>query len=147
MPDFRDEIRRRLSGLQLAAAREWEIVEELAQHLGDRYQELRAAGATEAEAHRAALDDLSGEFLAKRLREVEAPAAAEPVVWGSRKRKNMLADLMQDIRYSFRTLAKSPGFTAVAAVALALGIGANTAAVRVIKDVRLNPVPYPAPSR
>src|SRR5260370_40869015 len=54
---------------------------------------------------------------------------------------------MQNMRYSFQMLAKSLGFTAVAAVALALGIGANTAVFSVINAVFLNPLPYPEPGR
>ena len=47
MPDWKEEITRRLASLKLAPAREAEIVEEVAQHLEDRYQELVAGGATE----------------------------------------------------------------------------------------------------
>lgn len=55
MPQWKEEIRRRLESLPLAPEREAEIVEELAQHLDDRHAELCAGGATEAEAHRALL--------------------------------------------------------------------------------------------
>jgi hypothetical protein len=55
MPEWKDEIRRRLGNLKLDPIRELEIVEELAQHLEERYEELLARGATEEEAFRSAL--------------------------------------------------------------------------------------------
>jgi hypothetical protein len=75
MPDWKQEIRRRLAGEQLEPAREAAIVEELAQHLDDCYAELLASGATEAEAYQRTLAELSGsELLARELRRRERPA-------------------------------------------------------------------------
>ena len=63
------------------------------------------------------------------------------------RRTEYLSELAQDVRFACRQLARSPGFTAVAVVTLALGIGATTAIFSAVQSVVLKPLPFPQPDR
>jgi putative ABC transport system permease protein len=147
MPDWEQEIRRRLARLKLAPTRESEIVEELAQHLDDRYQELLADGASETDAETLILAELSENELFGALHRVERKTLSEPIVTGTNRRINMLVDIWNDLRFGLRMLLKRPGFTAIAVMTLALGIGASTAIFSAVNPILFESLPYPDASQ
>jgi len=143
MHDWQSEVRARLAHLRLKPEREADIVDEIAQHLAERYREAISGGAAPEEATRVALAEFdAGNVLAQRiasLRQAHAPATA--VAGASTGR--VFADLKQDLRYALRAFAKQPAFAATAVLILALGVGATTAIFSVVNGVVIKPLPYP----
>jgi putative ABC transport system permease protein len=147
MPEFREEVRQRLAHLNLEPTREASIVEEVALHMEDRYRDLLAQGSSAGEALSTVLADLDqGNRLTRDLQEIEPRARLNAEPPGVPGLGSFTTNLWKDVRYSIRALRLNAGFSIIAVLSLALGIGANTAIFQLLDAVRLRALPVKNPS-
>ena len=146
MPDWAKEIRAAIAALNLEPMHEAGLVEELSQHLRDRYDEMLARGTDPKAAYESLLQELHDGALLSGLN-ASLQVAHPPLPLGKDENAGTFAGIWNDLRFGARLLRKNLGFAAVAILSLALGIGANTTIFQLLDAVRLRTLPVKNPQQ
>src|SRR6202012_5629289 len=153
MPDWKMELRSRLAHLRIEPARETAIIEELSQHLDDRYEDLLISGIREPEARQKVLEELKdSELLAaalpraeRRYGEYAIPPAPTSSSFGDRL-AYLLQMLRQDLTYTLRRLSRSPCFVLAVVLSIGIGIATNPTIFSIVSRFVLQPPPVGDPA-
>ncbi len=148
MHDWKTVVRERIAPLHFEPAGEAHLAEEIAQHLEDFYRELQSGGAGDPEAYQKTLAELDDMYPMKEgFKGSERMPKHDAVPVGDNQSGNFMEGFWRDLRYTLRTLRKSPIFTLFVVLTLALGIGANTTVFTLINSLILNPLQVADPAR
>lgn len=138
MSRWRTLVRARLAGLGRGVPDE-SIVEELASHLSQAYDDAREGGESHEEAERRALGVLDAPDLLRHT--MAARPRSDRGTWMTP------TNIVGDVRFALRLLSRAPAYSLVAIITFAVGIGVNTAVFNVVNGVLLRPLPYPDADR
>jgi putative ABC transport system permease protein len=154
MRDWAHVVRERVDALGHGAA-DQVLVEELAAHLAQIYEEARDDGNSDAAAVAAAMRVLDASELLRQTVAARRPTVTRQVREWSRQEPAPIEkgswmtalDVSRDLRHAARMILRAPGFSVIAILTFAVGIGVNTAVFNVVNGVLLRPLPYPDADR
>jgi hypothetical protein len=148
VPDWKDAIRERLAPAEFDPVLETDVLEELAQHLDDRYQELCAIGCSDEEGYRRVVAELDDrDLLASGVRLARRPPAPAPALGVPAENGGSMHGLLHDLRIALRHLRTNLSFSLMVIGMLALGVSGNAAIFSIFNSLFLRPLPFAGPDQ
>ena len=146
MRDFREVVRQHVARARLAPPAELEVIDELSQHLEQRYADLIARGAAPDDAEREALAELEADEDLVRTVRMRRDGYSPPAPLGVTSRGSAFSGFGNDLRVAFRLLRRHRAFAVAAVLTLGIGIGATTAIFGMVDAVLLRAWPFASPA-